>query len=106
MGMLTYFVLNLLFIIIAWLALGHRRAGRSRRQIWIALAHILVMTAFFDSLIIAAGIVTYDVTKISGIMIWLAPVEDFAYAVVAVIFVPLLWSLVGSKKGDRHVAKR
>lgn len=103
MGIFTYFGLNAFFIAAAWTALGRTRVGRSRRQLWIALAHVLVLTAVFDSLIIAAGIVAYDTSKLSGIMIWLSPIEDFAYAVVAVIFVPMVWTVIGSKKGDQHV---
>jgi len=106
MAALTYLVLNSVFILIAYLFIGRVKARRSRTQLLIALAHVLILTAVFDSLIILAGIVAYDTSKISGLMGGLAPLEDFAYAIVAVIFVPLLWTLVGSKKGGDDVDKR
>jgi len=106
MAALTYLALNAIFMLIACIALGRVRAGRSRRQLWTALVHILIMTAIFDSLIIMAGIVNYDESKISGITIWLAPAEDFAYAVAAVIFVPLVWTLLGPKQGGTGVDER
>lgn len=61
----------------------------------LTLIVLLVFTAVFDNLIIAAGIVAYDPTKISGIMIGIAPVEDFAYTVAAVLVLPTLWGLLG-----------
>lgn len=61
----------------------------------LTLLVLLVFTAVFDNLIIAAGIVAYDPAKISGIMIGIAPVEDFAYTVAAVLVLPTLWGLLG-----------
>jgi lycopene cyclase domain-containing protein len=52
---------------------------------------LLVMTAIFDNAIIGAGIVAYDTSKISGVMIWLAPIEDFAYTVAAALLIPSVW---------------
>lgn len=61
----------------------------------LTLIVLLVFTAVFDNLIIAAGIVAYDPAKISGIMIGIAPVEDFAYTLAAVLVLPTLWGLLG-----------
>jgi lycopene cyclase domain-containing protein len=47
--------------------------------------------------IIATGIVAYDQEKISGIMIGLAPIEDFAYTVLAIILVPSLFNFFRTK---------
>lgn len=57
----------------------------------IALAVSCVFTAVFDSLIIGAGIVGYDERHLLGWFIGLAPVEDFAYAVAALVLLPALW---------------
>jgi lycopene cyclase domain-containing protein len=59
------------------------------RAIGLATVALLAVTAVFDNVIIGAGIVAYDETKISGIMVGLAPIEDFAYSLAA----PLLISL-------------
>jgi lycopene cyclase domain-containing protein len=53
---------------------------------------MLLITAIFDNVIIATGIVAYDEAKISGIKIGVAPIEDFAYTVVALLVVPTLFN--------------
>jgi lycopene cyclase domain-containing protein len=59
------------------------------RAIGLATAALLLITAVFDNVIIGLGVVAYDPSKISGIKIGLAPIEDFAYSLAA----PLLISL-------------
>jgi lycopene cyclase domain-containing protein len=61
----------------------------------LTLAVLLVFTAVFDNLIIAAGIVAYDPAKISGVMIGIAPIEDFGYTLAAVLVLPTLWGVLG-----------
>jgi lycopene cyclase domain-containing protein len=58
---------------------------------------MFAMTAIFDNVIIGTKIVEYDQSKISGIVIGLAPIEDFAYTLAAVVLVPALWRLFGRK---------
>jgi lycopene cyclase domain-containing protein len=55
------------------------------------------MTAIFDNLIIASGIVDYDYEKTLGIRIVLAPIEDFAYTLVALVLVPSLFNYLRSR---------
>ena len=59
------------------------------RAIEFATVALLVITAIFDNVIIGLGIVAYDETKISGIMVGLAPIEDFAYSLAAPILISL-----------------
>ncbi|MEY4559251.1 MAG: hypothetical protein RLZ82_266 [Actinomycetota bacterium] len=59
------------------------------RAIGLATLALLAITAIFDNLIIGLGIVAYDETKISGIMVGLAPIEDFAYSLAAPILISL-----------------
>jgi lycopene cyclase domain-containing protein len=61
----------------------------------LTLIVLMVFTAVFDNLIIGAGIVAYDPTKISGVFIGIAPIEDFAYTLAAVLILPTLWGLLG-----------
>jgi lycopene cyclase domain-containing protein len=93
--MMTYWLINiwflgaaLLFVLASW-AVGVRLR-------WVALGIaagvLLLMTAVFDNMIIGFGVVDYDPDLISGIRIGLAPLEDFAYTVVAVSVVPLVWA--------------
>ena len=62
----------------------------------LVLALVLVMTAIFDNVMIGVGLVGYEESLISGAFIGIAPLEDFAYAVAAVVLLPTLWSLLGS----------
>ena len=93
----TYLILNLVFLAcIIVLFMAHLK--KPTATWWITLAALLVLTAIFDSLIIWAGIVGYDADKILGVYVGMAPVEDFFYAILAVIIVPVLWNIFGSKQ--------
>ncbi|BDZ53347.1 lycopene cyclase domain-containing protein [Agromyces marinus] len=78
---------------------GRRRAGRRRAVATSAAAAVLlVLTAVFDTLIIAAGIVAYDEDRRSGVTIGLAPVEDFLYPIAGVLLLPAVWSLFARRR--------
>jgi len=99
---MTYLLLDAVFLVaagaVAALALGQGRVGRERLgAIGIALAVLLVLTAVFDTVMIAVGLVAYDPALLMGFRVGLAPLEDFAYPVAAAILLPSLWSLMGSK---------
>ena len=99
------------FFFVAFLVIGiqmrrRRRKGQSgdlpsnRRpnlgaKYALTLIVLMVFTAVFDNLIIGAGIVAYDPTKISGVFIGIAPIEDFAYTLAAVLILPTLWGVLG-----------
>ncbi len=53
---------------------------------------LLVLTVVFDNLIVGTGIVDYDESLISGVRMPIAPIEDLAYAVGAVLLVPAMWT--------------
>ncbi|MCU1424199.1 MAG: lycopene cyclase [Microbacteriaceae bacterium] len=105
---MTYWTLNAIFLaVVALVALA--AALRSRAPRWSAVGVtavvLLVMTAVFDNVMIAVGLVGYDETLISGASIGIAPLEDFAYAIAAVVLLPSLWSLLApSKKGTTDAA--
>ena len=86
-------VVLLLFSIYAWLM----RRWINWRFLAPAAVFMLVMTAVFDNLIIASGIVDYDYEKTLGIRIVLAPIEDFAYTLVALVLVPSLFNFLRSR---------
>lgn len=75
-------------------AIAVRRFGLRLRSLGIPLAVLVVGTAICDNLIIAAGLVAYDESKILGFRIGLAPVEDFLYAVVAVAITASTWHIL------------
>lgn len=97
MGIATYAVLNLVFLAAA-LFFARVWLERSWRHFVIIVFHLLAMTAIFDSLIVYAGIVGYDSSKILGLNIGFAPIEDFAYTVAAVLIVPALWHYFEKEK--------
>ncbi|MBS7547368.1 prenyltransferase [Dietzia sp. Marseille-Q0999] len=72
-----------------------RLRGDDRRR-WLigvggSLVVLLVLTAIFDNIMIAAGLVAYDDALTSGIRLGVAPIEDFSYAIAAAVFVPSVW---------------
>jgi lycopene cyclase domain-containing protein len=97
----TYWLLNLPFLgavaVVAIAALLARRAPRWR-AIGLAAIVLLVLTAVFDNILVATGIVGYDPSRISGVLVGVAPVEDFAYAVAAVVLLPSLWHLLQPRR--------
>lgn len=62
---------------------------------------LCVLTAVFDTLMIAADLYVFDPDKILGWYVWGAPVEDFAYAVAAAVGMPVLWVVLGRRRGRR-----
>ena len=101
---MNYVVLNASFIGASLLALLLVPKNRWPAYL-VAMVPMLALTAVFDNLIIASGIVAYDATKISGIFIGLAPIEDFAYTIAAVLIVPSVWSAMGKPRKKQAVTK-
>jgi lycopene cyclase domain-containing protein len=93
----TYILLNLVFLACV-LGLFAQHLVKPTKTWWITFAVLIVLTALFDSIIIWAGIVGYDTTKILGLYVGYAPIEDFFYAILAVILVPTLWNMFDGKK--------
>jgi lycopene cyclase domain-containing protein len=98
---MTYWALNAIFLAaVAAVALAavlvRRVPGRSGeywRAIGIAAVALLLLTAAFDNVMIAVGLVGYSEELTSGVRLGLAPLEDFAYALAAVVLLPSLWFL-------------
>ncbi|MBO1752862.1 lycopene cyclase domain-containing protein [Actinotalea sp. BY-33] len=118
---MTYLVINAIFLPVALAVLGlawwwgGRRAGgagagragagrvRTRpslRALGITTVVLLVMTAVFDNLMIRSGLVAYDDEQRIGWSIGVAPIEDFAYSVAAVLLLPALWHLLGRRRRE------
>ena len=101
---MSYWALNAVFLVAA-LAVGTAAAlGLTGRGRSVALAAAggagaggLGLTAGFDKQMIAPGLFTYAPGMISGVMVGLAPLEDFAYPVAAVLLLPGLWILLGRR---------
>lgn len=96
---LTYLLMSIPFLLWAagLTALAVWRFGLRLSTLGVPLAVLLGLTAVFDNLIIWAGLVAYDESRISGIKLGLAPIEDFLYAIVAVLLTASLWRILGRK---------
>ena len=77
-----------------------RRPGFGRRMTASAVAALVlvVFTAVFDNLMIAADLFTYPSENISGLRIGLAPLEDFSYPVCAAFLVPAVFTLLALRR--------
>ena len=116
---MTYLWLNVVFLaavlvfwVIAMVAHGRRarrrvasgevtttpQPGRRLAALFLTLAVLVVLTGIFDNVIVGWGIVSYDEAKISGALVGVAPIEDFAYAIAAVFALPALWVLLPAKE--------
>ena len=51
---------------------------------------LVVLTAVFDSIMIAADLFRFDEESLTGIHVGLAPIEDFAWPVAATLVIPSL----------------
>src|SRR3954463_14355452 len=101
---MTYLLLNLVFlaavVLVAAATLVARRAPRWR-VVALSAIPLVLLTAVFDNVLVGVGIVAYDPHLISGLHLGVAPVEDFAYAIAAVVLLPCLWSLLTPRSGGR-----
>jgi len=106
---MTYWALNLPFLaVVAVVALAATLTRRSPRWRWVGLTAIavLVLTVIFDNVLVGVGIVGYDAALISGVFIGVAPIEDFAYAISAIVLLPSLWTLLGGFDRRNHRGER
>lgn len=105
---MTYSLLNTIFLglclwftVIAYVVSVKRGAQVGKRLYKVLALTAIVMlitTAIFDNVIIGTGLVAYDTSTLLGQYVGLAPVEDFAYTIAAVMIMPALWILLGSRK--------
>ncbi len=98
---MTYTLLNLVFLgavaLVALVAVLVRRAPQWK-AVGAAAVLLLALTAIFDNVIIGTGLVDYDDALISGVRIGLAPIEDFAYTVAALVLLPAVWELLPRRR--------
>lgn len=88
--MYRYLLLNLVFIAIAAMYIAYKRPPLGRNFL-LTFGVLCILTAVFDSIIIGLDIVRYYPEHILGMYIGKAPIEDFAYSLVAAGLVPALW---------------
>jgi len=99
---MTYTLLSLGFLAAATAAGTLIPRAFGARVQWaavaIAAAALVVLTVVFDSIMIGLDLFSYAPSLISGIHVGLAPVEDLAYPLAAVVALPALWTLLARRK--------
>lgn len=105
---MTYIELSAWFVgtavviaVVASLLAGRRRASLAGIGIGITIAVLFVLTAVFDTLMIATGLFHYSPGHLLGIHIGLAPLEDFAYPLAGAVLLPALWAALRARRGAR-----
>ncbi len=85
--MYTYFMMGLPFVTAVLLLdlIILKTKTMFSRQCWIAMLIMVALTAIFDQLLTGLPIINYNETKLLGIYLGHAPVEDFMYTLAAVI---------------------
>jgi len=104
---MTYWSLNAIFLgVVALVALAAVLSSRSPRWASVLIAGIVLLatTALFDNVMIGIGLVDYNPELISGSFVGIAPLEDFAYAIAAVVLLPALWHLLAPRPRERDRA--
>ncbi|MCU1482597.1 MAG: lycopene cyclase protein [Subtercola sp.] len=100
---MSYWGLNAFFLAAAVLLVAVARVVRRRPRILplvVTAIILLVITAVFDNVMISIGLVGYNRDLISGVFVGVAPLEDFAYALGAVLLLPALWALLPTHTGS------
>jgi lycopene cyclase domain-containing protein len=98
----TYFLINIPFVLVTVIVtlatLRRPRFGRRMAASAVAAAVLLVLTAVFDNVMIAVGLVVYPEDMLSGLRIGVAPLEDFSYPLCAAFLVPAVYTLLERRK--------
>jgi lycopene cyclase domain-containing protein len=98
---MTYWALNTIFLGVVVLVVAAALLLR-RPPTWVSVGAagviLILITAVFDNVMIGVGLVGYNKHLISGVFIGIAPLEDFAYTLAAVLLLPSLWALLGARR--------
>ena len=93
----------LVTVVVTLLTVRRPRFGARMTASAITALVLVLLTAIFDNLMIAAGLFTYPDHLISGIRIGLAPIEDFAYPLCAAFLVPAVFTLLPAADREEPV---
>jgi len=106
----TYLLMSLPFVgagAVVFLAgaVNARRRGSARRYVstWAATTTaLLILTAVFDNVMMAAGFFDYGAEEISGVRFGLMPLEDFLYPFAGALLLAGTWQLLGGVGGRKE----
>jgi lycopene cyclase domain-containing protein len=98
---MTYVLLSVAVLALLAVATAPVLKRLPHRPLLLTAAVLLTLTVVFDNIIVGTGIVDYDQERISGVLMPIAPIEDLAYAIGAVLLMPTLWEIVGARRPGR-----
>lgn len=105
-GQLNLVMLGVVAIAAAILAVRARAGARWWLQVALAWVVLTVLTVVFDSIMIAADLFRFDEDKLTGVTLWLAPVEDLAWPLAAALLLPAVWAWLGTRAPVRTELER
>lgn len=79
--------------------------GGHLAAVGVTVAVLVVLTAVFDTLMIAADLFYYAPEMLVGIHIGLAPIEDFSYPLAGALLLPSVWFLLRSRRTRNESAR-
>ena len=94
-GQLNLVMLAIVAVVAGVLAYRARVGRRWWLQVTLAWVVLTVLTIVFDSIMIAADLFRFDEAKLTGVTLWLAPVEDLAWPLAAALLLPAVWAWLG-----------
>ncbi|WEK60459.1 MAG: lycopene cyclase domain-containing protein [Candidatus Microbacterium colombiense] len=83
---------------IVLILLAHPRGPRPT-AIALTVLVLFLLTATFDTIMIASGLFHYSGRHLLDVHIGLAPIEDFAYPLAGAVLLPSLWALLRTRRG-------
>ncbi|WP_404290766.1 lycopene cyclase domain-containing protein [Glutamicibacter arilaitensis] len=101
-----WFVAIAALALIAAILLRKIRLATALPALGLGLLVMMVLTAIFDNVMIAAGLFDYGEQTLLGLRIGRAPLEDFLYPLCSVLLMPALWWLFGGKQIEKVNMKR
>jgi small toxic polypeptide LdrA/B/C/D len=106
---MTYVQLAAIFVGVAIVAAAlltvlSRRNRAHFGAIAVTVAALFLLTAIFDTVMIASGLFHYSAGHLLGIHIGLAPLEDFTYPLAGAVLLPTLWSALRARRRVRGAA--
>jgi lycopene cyclase domain-containing protein len=102
---MSYAEMNLIFMIPVAVLLIFARKSVNWKVLGLSTLALIVMTAIFDNFIVGSGVVAYNPETLLGVFIGFAPIEDFAYTLVAAVLIPLTWWWLGSRQSNSRKGK-
>ncbi|WP_350351576.1 lycopene cyclase domain-containing protein [Microbacterium sp. A8/3-1] len=83
------------------LTVASRRYGPRPAAVGLTILALFLLTAVFDTVMIATGLFHYSPAHLLGLHIGLAPIEDFAYPLAGALLLPPLWTALRARRRAR-----